>query len=189
MTSAKRRLPFRSCPEPGTVLSTNPQAVLGPCNCYSLSEVSEWSRRMAISGPYQVPANVRYGIGIYQIYQGILWEGSSSEEEAFCAAIIHFVGALEMLNCPVQEYREKDFSRWPLLAIDWKKLMLSVAGGQQEIHYGVTTASTIKRKSRYNPAALGAHVGSACQMLLCAVKPARRTEAFYEAMSIMSGVL
>lgn len=152
----------------------------------------EWARYHGKNGPYALTPVQRYGVGIYQIGQGMKWSGHRGRGpryESYAAACIHFLIATEILDVCVEQYLPVD-----LTAIEcgtfgytgWEHLMLHITSAQQMICYSMhRNDKAVKWKSRYKPDILAESIAGAIKLLISLVPEQSRARAFQEAMEEM----
>lgn len=157
-------------------------------NTDNMHEVCAWASWYCKYGPHFQPSYVRFMIGIYQIHQGIRWKRVPSAYESYAAAGLHFLGAIEIAGYTMSHAlpaRVSDIVNDTML--DWKDLLHQISRAQQMIFYGQLSA--VSRRKRFNSDVLVESNASIVTILISAIPTEKRTEAFYNATSIMLGVL
>lgn len=160
-------------------------------NVYTVGELQQWIDEYRQFTVY--PCNVlkRFAIGFYQIHSAMDWNKTDFKDyESIAAAAIHFefVAADLKTNLAFEYPDSEKFKDWITIPIDWRKLTYHLSAAQAMVVYSSHPPS-IKRKSRYKPEKLRKHLGAACQILISSIPANKRTQAFREAMDIMTGSL
>jgi len=154
--------------------------ILRPIKSDNILELQEWCRNYDIHGKY--PANIleRFAIGLYQIYQGQEWKDILNRNESWCAAFIHFLTLAEKLNLDTESYIKEG-----TLDIGF---ILFISKAQQDVFYKHNAGKT-KRSSRYDSQRLAWNMGRILSICYTKVPKEERPEGFYNATSIMLGIL
>lgn len=139
-----------------------------------------------------LPPLHRFAVGIYQIGQGMSWTNSDvTREESMASACIHFIGALNLMGCPIENYVPRDLDHIPYEGknIDYRRLMYCISVAQQQVFYHWCGKSTSRSKSRYNAKTLATNVAEVIMILLESIHKEDREEAIFNATEIMTGAL
>lgn len=175
-----------------------------PLDSDDLFEFCEWTSWYSKYGPYTTSANVRFGIGVYQLGQAIDWEGTESEWESYAAAAVHMLGAGAVAGWSLDDifmivydhirhlYDHKqirDLSKPECEMKNWKSLMHMVARAQRNFHYWLTTSPDLDRASRYNKKQLQSDIGWLVWYCLLVIPSGKRKQAILDATTIMAGRL
>lgn len=148
-------------------------------------DLALWCREYHQHNSYPCAFDRRFAIGLYQIYQGMLWDGLN-RNESFAAAAIHFIITLEAADISprLPEYLVDLVTKH----IDWKTVMLHVSRAQQHVLYG--TQLRIKkgtaRSTRYCPEQLRDDLSALIEILFAAIPSDQRAQAIWDATSIMT---
>jgi len=153
-------------------------------------DLANWCRRYVSEGPYPCDAVYRYGIGIYQIAQGVDWAGTVSAGEGYAAACIHFLIATEQLNIEVCSKLPRDLKEietGQMYNEGWKRLLRAVSHAQRQITYSrhFRNNTSAKWRSRWKPDELGGYVAEAITLLMSMISKDKRLEAIELAMEEM----
>jgi len=166
-----------------------------PTETLDLPELEEWARSYAKHGPYSQPVNIRYYIGIYQLGQGLSWEGTDSEYESYASSAIHLLGAAGMLDISIAEISAphiledmKQVDTWTKDKV-FKNIQKNMCMGMMHVHYGHSTMGNMQRKSRYDPGRLQHHIFQTVAGLFSLIPKEKRAWAVLEATKIMTGAL
>lgn len=152
-------------------------------------ELQDWARRLNRFGRYPCDPVRRFAIGVYQIHQATDWRSTGSEYESYAAAVIHIVAACEALDIPL----EQSAGNLCITDIEFgggsdKELLYHISALQAHVVYGTNSAS-INRKSRFESGAAANSASIILGTLMGRIPIYLRSQALYEAMEIMQGVL
>jgi hypothetical protein len=159
--------------------------------------LESWANEYAKYGPYVQPPEIKWSIAIYQVSQGISWEGTDSEYESYAAAAIHMIGSCAMRNDirGIQEFDTtgiaelEHFSKWEANK-KWKRIMYLCGRGQQLLHYASKyTSSKAGRKTRWNPGVMALVRDELVRMMFGLIPPDKRLKAIHDAIDVMTGRL
>lgn len=153
---------------------------LRPIKSDNILELQEWVRMYDRHGKY--PANIleRFAIGLYQIYQGMEWKDIANKNESWCAAFIHFLTLAEKLDLNIDGLIKEG-----TLDIG---LLLFISKAQQDVFYRHNAGKT-NRSSKYDSGKLAWNLGRILSVCYSKVSKEERPEGFYNATSIMLGIL
>lgn len=163
-------------------------------------EYHNWCWQDSGSARRQIQPLQRFAIGFYQIHQGIKWADTSSEDESFMAAAVHFACVAEALGLSshygiFKHYKLIDTMPYNYADVnhgqngDWKSLIEMVSEAQQHVFYEWMGSGTSRSKSRYDPDRLGILIGRIVFFLISMVAKSQRGVALEEATEIMTGAL
>lgn len=115
----------------------------------------DWCRAYQEGGTVPHPKHIRFGIGVYQITQGMSWEIANPVRwQSFCAAAMHFIMCAEAYGESFEAWLPDTLEEIPEAQGEvYKDLLMSVGKVQQQIIYNLV-ASRSTRASRYDPVVL-----------------------------------
>ena len=158
-----------------------------PIETTDLIDLQLWCRDYHRNTRYPSSVERRFGIGFYQIYQGMAWTGTKSHAESFMAAVCHFLMVSEMLELYVEQHLNRDITKWKG-SLDWRQLLYNLSLAQQHVIY-YTNEKGIQRKKRYDQKVLLKCMVRIVETLTSHVDKKERKQGIYTATSIMTGVL
>jgi len=146
-----------------------------------------------------MPAAHHFGVGFYQISQGMKWmgqAGSGSKSgrgpryESYMASTLHFMVALEKLKAPLERYLPVDLKDLPAGEEGfeiWKNLLFHTASAQQMMCYSATLnfPARAKWRRRYKPKELAKRTAEAIKILMGLIPVPMRIRSVEWAMEEM----
>lgn len=152
-------------------------------------DLLDWARCLDRYGPNKCNPVRRLAIGVYQLHQGVDWQGTSSEYESYAAAAIHICASAESFDIPIEEALScRVVSDIKFGGGSDALLLYNISKFTSQIVYA-TNSSSIRRKNRFDSRVAANAAAAIVEMLLGKIPPAKREQAIYEAMEIMVGVL
>ena len=136
----------------------------------------------------------RFAIGFYQIYQGMKWRGTASEDESFAAAFMNFLMVIDLLDLHIEESMKGDLLNWGLSNIRCyslnfhEDLLYTLSHAQQMLVY-YSDRTGIKRRDRYDKNILTTELVIAIGILIDRIPKNKRAEAIFNATSVLTGEL
>lgn len=114
-----------------------------------------WCGEYQKYGPRRWPVFHRFGIGFYQVGQGMRWDGSLDvAHQSFIAACIHWMCIAEVLRLkrfPV--LLPKDLQEVDVRFLGWEQFLRTISAAQQQIFYreaSLENGEKSFRSSRYD---------------------------------------
>ena len=151
----------------------------------NLIELQEWCREYTRTPRCLTQDPVRrFAIGVYQIYQGMVWKTTDSAYESFAASAIHFIMVAESLKAYVEMHMLDDLRECSFY--DYRNMLHCLSKSQQMVIYA-TDAQGVGRKSRYKPEILSCDIANLISVLFGRIPADKLAEAIYHAMEVMNG--
>lgn len=155
-------------------------------------EVLEWCRNQNTKNPYPVTMPIRFGIAVYQIGQGLEWEGSDSSFESFMAACVHFMCVGEAVDLWLENELGADLKRavkhtYVQISKDqrYRDMLFDLCKAQQMVVYWTTT-DTERGKKRYDRKKFSVYLGNVIKHVLSLVPSNKMKSAIENATEVMT---
>lgn len=159
-----------------------------PVTPRTVPKLIEWCRLYQQGGTVPQPKHIRFGIGIYQITQGMSWHISSPVRwQSFCAAAMHFTMCAEAYGLSLEPWLPDTLAEISdhTGSEPWRDLLLSVGKAQQQIIYKLAEESS--RKSRFKPEDLRFHLMTLVENCFAMTPPDYREQGCFDEMHIILG--
>ncbi len=150
----------------------------------------DWCAAYQTGGTVPQPRHIRFGIGVYQITQGMSWKIASPVRwQSFCAASMHFIMCAEAydVRLPLPE----NLADFPTLCGTgiWERVLLSVGRAQQQLIYHPDVSGRSTRSSRYSPEKLCGFLEELTTACFGLTPPEYREQGCFDEMHILTGDL
>lgn len=163
-----------------------------PITPRSTEHLTDWCRTYQFRGTVPQPGNIRFGIGVYQITQGMSWEiGSPVRWQSFCAAAMHFIMCAEAYGVSVAAWLPEQMSEIPEATGDgiWRNLLMAVGKAQQQIIYHPSISAGSTRASRFKPEILRSLLWNLTENCFALTPGNYREQGCFDEMKILLGDL
>ena len=146
----------------------------------------DWCRTYQEVGTVPHPGHIRFGIGVYQITQGMSWEIANPVRwQSFCAAAMHFIMCAEAYGESLDVWLPDTLDETPEAEGEvWKDLLMAVGKAQQQIIYHLTIGRST-RASRYKPQELRYRLLTLVESCFSMTPKAYREQGCFDEMQIL----
>ncbi len=161
-----------------------------PVTPRTVPKLIEWCRLYQQGGTVPQPKHIRFGIGIYQITQGMSWHISSPVRwQSFCAAAMHFTMCAEAYGLSLEPWLPDTLAEISdqTGSEPWSNLLLSVGKAQQQVIYHPDISGASNRKSRFKPEDLRFHLMTLVERCFSMTPPDYREQGCFDEMKILCG--
>lgn len=147
-----------------------------------------WCKQYQSSGSVPQPRNIRFGVGVYQITQGMSWKIASPVRwQSFCAAAMHFIMCAEAYGVSLHDSLPEQLHELPEASGSnlWHDLLLAVGKAQQQVIYHPDISSASTRASRFNPVTLHLHLLHLTKQCFAMAPAGYREQGCFDEMHIL----
>ena len=150
----------------------------------------DWCKEYQFNGTVQQPGDVRFGVGVYQIAQGMQWKVANPVRwQSFCSAAMHFTMAGYAHGIDMAAGFPEYLSDFGSDAADWKDFLFSVCHAQQQVTYCLHYNRGTTRYSRYSVDALHARLHKLVEVCFSFAPASYREQGCFDEMKILLGDL
>lgn len=169
-------------------MNSSLQKVLDANYSSSLVDLQAWCSTYERYNKYPCSILNRFSIGFYQIHQGMSWKDDANRSESFASAILHFIMVSERMQLPLEKVMHNNLEKYPSTPFDAEEardLLCHLSAAQQQLWYGHVVNKSMQRKSRYRKETLITKMARSIVILVAAIHPTERKQAFYDATNIL----
>lgn len=151
----------------------------------------DWCHQYQTNGTVPQPGHIRFGIGVYQITQGMAWRIASPVRwQSFCAAAMHFIMCGEFYGASVAADMPETLEDFPeAQAVPWHDVLMSIGKAQQQIIYHPSISSGSTRASRFNREHLRMRLSTLVRACFSLTPAGSRESGCFDEMNILTGDL
>lgn len=159
-----------------------------PVTPRTTNHLVDWCRTYQEGGTVPHPKHIRFGIGVYQITQGMSWEIANPVRwQSFCAAAMHFIMCAEAYGESLEPWLPDTLDETPEAQGEvYKDLLMAVGKAQQQIIYSLV-AGRSTRHSRYNPVELRYRLLTLVEACFSMTPKLYREQGCFDEMKILTG--
>lgn len=169
------------------------QRITRPLSSTETAVVADWCREYQKKNPWPADFSKRFAIGLYQIYQGLVWDRSQPPNiaESMMAGAIHFLMVMEELDLFWFDLLPKDLKLIETRDIECRDMLIRISRAQQHILYATQMKGkqgTVKtgRSTRYDADLLCRDLSWLVRALVAKVPSHLREQGIEDATRIMT---
>jgi hypothetical protein len=146
----------------------------------------DWCKEYQFNGTVQQPGDVRYGVGVYQIAQGMQWKVSNPVRwQSFCSAAMHFTMAGYAHGIDMAAGFPDRLSEFGNDDANWQDFMFAVCHAQQQVTYCLHYNRGTTRYSRYSADALHLRLNKLVAVCFSFAPAEYREQGCFDEMKIL----
>ena len=153
------------------------------------NEVCAWCKHYHVNNRYPVGTLKRFGIGLYQIHQGMDWRATEARYEGYMSAVLNWLMLSEGLGVPVYKYLKYDCFREESEYVSDNSFIRSISTAQQMVHYADRLGAMRRSDCRYNVETLAEHLAVCISYCLYKIPLKRMKKTMQESVDILTGDL
>lgn len=154
-----------------------------------LLKIQDWCRIYNKKCRYPTDFLTRYGIALYQIHQGMDWQGKTPANayEGFMSAVINIILASEQADIGLETYCHADLKDCIEFGLpNWKHILYWISNAQQMFFYLKNQNKTGRESRRYKPMKLCVNLASIINSLVNLIPVKERSQAVWNSTRILS---
>lgn len=150
----------------------------------------EWCNAFHYGTKVPHAKNVRFGIGIYQISQGMSWSIASPVRwQSFCSAAMHFIMCAHAYGIDMKGDFPETLGELPSDFAGWDQLLMCIGKAQQQVFYGMEDVLLSTRASRYSRDVLRMRLHDLVVACFSLAPAGYREQGCFDEMKILLGDL
>lgn len=169
------------------------QRITRPLKSTETAVIADWCREYQKKNPWPADFSKRFAIGLYQIYQGLVWDKSQPPNvaESMMAGALHFIMVMEELELYWFALIPVDLLLIETHDIECRDMLIRISRAQQHILYAAQMKGkkgTVKtgRSTRYDEALLCKDLSWLTRALIAKVPTYMREQGIEDATNIMT---
>lgn len=168
------------------------QRITRPLSSTETAVVADWCREYQKKNPWPADFSKRFAIGVYQIYQGLVWDQQPPNiAESMMAGALHFIMVMEELELFWFDLLPTDLKLINTRDLEYRDMLIKLSRAQQHILYAAQMKGkqgTVKtgRSTRYDAGLLCRDLSWLVRALVGKVPSHLREQGIEDATIIMT---